>query len=241
MDTTASAHSTPVAADSAGHGHGHGASGHGHGELPPGHFHHLEPEQAYHSAKLGMWIFLATEVHLFGGLFCTFAIFRWKYLHQFNEFAHTLNWKLGALNTLILLTSSFTMVLAVDAAQKGLNKSVKNRLDITMFLGSLFFVVKFFEYKSKLLDHDPPILPTTHIFYGLYYTMTGLHAVHVFAGLVVLFWCRQLAAKNRFSPLYYTPVEVVGLYWHLVDVVWIYLFPVLYLLGGIHPIAGGGH
>ena len=203
-------------------------------ELQPGHYHHMEPEQAYHGAKLGMWIFLATEVHLFGGLFCTFAIYRWKHLEAFDHFATTLNWRLGAINTLVLLTSSYYMVRAVDAAQKGLNRKVKNYLDLTIFCGVLFFVVKGFEYHSKLVAHVPPIYPSEHIFYGLYYTMTGLHAVHVLVGLFVLIWVRGLAVKERFSVSYYTPVEVTGLYWHLVDVIWIYLFPLLYLLGGIH-------
>ena len=210
-------------------------------ELPAGHFSYFEPEQAYHASKLGMWIFLATEVHLFGGLFCAFAFYRWHYLEQFNEFAHSLNWKLGALNTFFLLTSSYTMVRAVDFAQKGLNKRVIRWLDYTLLFGVGFFVVKFFEYKAKLFDHNPPILPSTHVFYGLYYTMTGLHAVHVAVGVGLMIWLRGLAKKNRFTPVYYTPVEVTGLYWHLVDVVWIYLYPTLYLLGGISMVAGGGH
>jgi cytochrome c oxidase subunit III len=211
-----------------------------HSELPAGHFHHLEPEQAYHASKLGMWIFLATEVHLFGGLFCVFALYRWKFLHEFNEYARHLNWKLGALNTFFLLTSSFFMVLAVDAAQKGLNNKCKKLLDVTIFFGMLFFVVKFFEYKAKLFNPiiAERIYPNTHIFWGLYYSMTALHAVHVAVGVGVLVWLRILAAKNRFSTVYYTPVEVCGLYWHLVDIVWIFLFPILYLLAGINF---GGH
>lgn len=213
----------------------------GHDEsLPPGHFSYFEPEQAYHSSKLGMWIFLATEVHLFGGLFSAFAIYRWRYLEQFNEFAQTLNWKLGALNTVFLLSSSYWMVRAVDAAQKGINKKVVKYCNITLLFGCAFFVVKFFEYKAKL-THVPPIVPSTHIFYGLYYLMTGIHAVHVLVGVGAIWWLRCLAKKQRFSPVYYTPVEVVGLYWHLVDVVWIYLYPVLYLLGGITIGAAAAH
>ncbi len=201
--------------------------------LPPGHYHHVEPEQAYHASKYAMWVFLATEVHLFGGLFCTFAIFRWKYLHEFNTYAQTLNWKLGLLNTCVLLTSSYCMVRAVDAAQKGLNRKVASWLEKTIFCGLIFFVVKFFEYKAKLVDHVPPILPSTHTFYGLYYVMTGIHGVHVLVGLGVMVWLWLLAKKDRFKVTYYTPVEVTGLYWHLVDVIWIYLFPLLYLLGGM--------
>jgi len=207
-----------------------------HEALPAGHFHHLEPEQAYKSSILGMWIFLATEIHLFGGLFCAFAVYRYKFLDEFNQFAQGLNWKLGALNTVFLLTSSFTMVLAVDAAQKGLNKKVVKRLWITLFFGMLFFVVKGIEYNAKF-SHG--IYPDTHTFYGLYFVMTGLHAVHVAVGVGLIYWILRLAKKERFSPQYYTPVEVIGLYWHLVDVVWIFLFPTLYLLGGIAK--GTGH
>lgn len=207
--------------------------------LPPGHFHHMEPEQAYHGAKLGMWLFLATEVHLFGGMFCAFAIYRWKYLEEFNQLAQTLNWKLGALNTLILLTSSYTMVRAVDAAQKGLNKKCRQWIEFTMLGSILFFVVKGFEYSAKL-GHEPPILPSTHVFYGLYYSMTGIHAFHVLIGLGLMIWLWFLTKQHRFSVTYYTPVEVVGLYWHLVDVIWIFLFPIAYLLGGVH-LFGGSH
>lgn len=201
--------------------------------LPPGHSHYAEPEQIYHSSKLGMWIFLATEVHLFGGLFSTFAIYRWLYNDDFHEFARTLNWKLGALNTAVLLTSSYCMVRAVDYAQKGLNRKTRHWLEYTLFCALIFLVVKFFEYKDKLVVHEPPILPHTHIFYGLYFTMTGIHGIHVLGGMAAIWWLRERAQRDEFSVYYYTPVEVVGLYWHLVDVVWIYLFPLLYLLGGL--------
>lgn len=199
--------------------------------LPPGHFHHLEPEQAYHSSKLAMWLFLATEVHLFGGAFCVFAYFRWRYFEQFNEFAQTLNWKLGLTNTIVLLTSSYTMVRAVDAAQKGLNKSVKNWLLITILLAFVFFIIKGIEYNAKFAHG---IYPSSHIFWGMYFAMTGIHAFHVAVGIAVLVWLYILAGKDRFSTTYYTPVEVCGLYWHLVDIIWIFLFPILYLLGGLH-------
>ena len=199
-------------------------------ELPPGHFSYMEPEQAYHSSKLGMWLFLVTEVLLFGGLFAAFAIFRWKFLEDFNQNAHLLNWKLGLLNTSILLFSSYTMVRAVDAAQHGLNKSVKNWLYITMLCGIGFFVVKGFEYNAKL-SHD--ILPSSNIFFGLYYVMTGIHALHVFIGLGLMVWLCGLANKEVFSKTHYTVVEVCGLYWHIVDIIWIFLFPLLYLMGGI--------
>ena len=183
-----------------------------------------------------MWIFLATEVHLFGGLFTTFALYRWKYLEEFNEYARQLSWQLGALNTAVLLTSSYTMVRAVDAAQKGFNQRVRFWLNLTVLFGILFFVVKGIEYSDKF-SHG--IYPDKHVFYGLYFIMTGIHALHVLIGLGLMVWLWLLAKKGKFSPTYYTPVEMVGLYWHLVDVIWIFLFPIVYLLGGVH--LGGGH
>ena len=207
-----------------------------HKALEPGHFHHWEPEQAYHGSKLGMWIFLATEVHLFSAVFCVFGVFRFKYLEDFDHYARTLNWKLGLLNTAVLLTSSYFMVRAVDAAQKGLNKKIIKWCDLANFCGLIFMVVKTIEYSSKF-SHG--ITPATNIFYGLYFTATGIHGLHVLIGMGLIYWLRVLAKKERFSVKYYTPVEVVGLYWHLVDVVWIYVFPVFYLLGGIS--LGGAH
>lgn len=204
---------------------------HEHGEqLPPGHFSYMEPEQAYHASKLGMWFFLVTEVLLFGGLFAAFALFRWKYLDDFNHNAHLLNWKLGFTNTLILLTSSYTMVRAVDAAQHGLNKKVQFWLILTILFGLGFFGIKGIEYNAKFSHH---IYPSTDIFFGLYFIMTGIHAIHVLIGLLLMIWLLLIARKDLYSPTFYTPVEVCGLYWHLVDVIWIFLFPVLYLMGGI--------
>ncbi len=207
-----------------------------HETLPAGHYHHLEPEQAYHSAKLAMWIFLATEIHLFGGAFCAFAFFRWRYFDDFNHYAGQLNWQLGALNTLVLLTSSWAMVRGVDAAQKGLNKLCGRWLIVTIILAFVFFGIKAIEYSTKL-SHG--IYPSTHIFWGLYYTMTGIHALHIAVGIGLIYWLYLLTKKERFSTVYYTPVEVIGLYWHLVDVIWIFLFPLLYLLGGVG--AGAHH
>ena len=201
-----------------------------HKEYPPGHFSYMEPEQAYHSSKFGMWLFLVTEVLLFGGLFCAYAIFRWKFLEDFNQNAHLLNWKLGLTNTIILLFSSYTMVRSVDSAQHGDNKGVKNWLLITMLCGLGFFVVKGIEYSSKLSHH---IYPESNIFFGLYYVMTGIHAFHVLVGLGLMIWLWKLASKEVFTKTHYTPVEVCGLYWHIVDIIWIFLFPLLYLMGGI--------
>ena len=211
------------------HGSAEGAAHHGgHGPLPPGHFHHFEPEQAYHASIFGMWLFLATEVLFFGGLFAAFAVFHWLYYETFHLSSKFLDWRLGALNTLVLLSSSFSMALAVDAAQHGDNKKAISRLNITIVCAFVFMIVKYFEYTAKF-SHG--IYPWTNIYFGLYFCMTGLHGIHVVVGIGLLTWVRALAKKNRFSTTYYTPIEVSGLYWHLVDLVWIYLFPLLYLIG----------
>lgn len=202
-------------------------SGH-HAELPPGHFHHLEPETAYHSAKFGMWLFLATEVLFFGGLFAAFAVFHTIYFDMFHEGSKALNWKLGGLNTVVLLFSSWTMARAVDSAQHGDNKGVIKWIWPTFICACIFLIVKYFEYSAKV-EHG--FWPPPNIYFGLYFCLTGLHGIHVVVGMGLLWWMKGLAKKNRFSTTYYTPVEVGGLYWHLVDLVWIYLFPLLYLIG----------
>ena len=197
------------------------------GSLAPGHFHHFEPEQAYSAAKFGMWLFLATELLLFGGLFCAYAVFYNHSYEMFAEGSQFLDWRLGSLNTVVLLASSYFMVRAVDAAQHGNNKSVINWLNLTLLCGGIFMVVKFFEYKAKF-EHG--LFPPPNIYFGLYFSMTGLHGLHVLVGMGLMQWIKSLAKKGIFSPTYYTPVEVGGLYWHLVDVIWIYLFPLLYLI-----------
>jgi cytochrome c oxidase subunit 3 len=204
----------------------------------PPHVHHMDSGTAYSAAKLGMWLFLATEVLLFAVMFVSFALFRWKYLKEFHEASHQLNWKLGALNTAVLLFSSFTAALAVDAAQKGENKRVVKNLLITIGCGFIFLIVKTIEYHAKYehglfpgLPHFRESASEYKAFFGLYFCMTGVHAFHVIAGMCLLTWGLLKARKNRFSEHYYTPVEVGALYWHLVDLIWIYLFPLLYLVG----------
>lgn len=212
--------------DAGHHDAGHHESGH-HGPLPPGHFHHFEPEQAYHAAKFGMWLFLATEVLFFGGLFAAYAQFHSMYHREFHESSKQLNWILGALNTVVLLSSSLSMALAVDAAQHGDNKKAMRRLEFTIVCALVFMVVKYFEYTGKFAHG---IFPSTNLYFGLYFCMTGLHGIHVVVGIGLLWWVRMLAKRNIFSETYYTPIEVCGLYWHLVYLIWIYLFPLLYLI-----------
>lgn len=190
--------------------------------------HELDPAVEYSSSKLGMWLFLGTEILLFGGLFAAYTIFRAKFPDMFYEQHKELNLVLGAANTAILIFSSLTMAIAVWAAQKGDKKKVVIFMIITIICGLAFGVNKYFEYGAKLSHH---IYPSTSIFFGLYYLMTGLHMLHVFAGLCILTVITVLAYKGVFTKEYYTPVEVGGLYWHLVDLIWIYLFPLLYLCG----------
>lgn len=214
----------------------------------PPHIHHMDTPTAYQAAKLGMWLFLATEVLLFGGLFAAFAMYHWMYNHEFHEASRQLNKWIGGFNTLVLLFSSFTAALAVDAAQHSDNKKVVRYLAITIVCALIFLGVKYFEWSGKA-SHG--LFPgTSHVsehgtvkfndenfnkeyrsFFGLYYCMTGLHALHVIFGMGLLGWVMMKARKNRFSSRYYTPVEVGALYWHLVDLIWIYLFPLLYLVG----------
>jgi cytochrome c oxidase subunit 3 len=246
--------------------------------------HHFDtPDQQFDAGKLGIWLFLATEVLLFGGLFCTYAIYRanhpevFLYAHQF------LDKVLGGTNTVILLCSSLTMAWAVRASQLGQRKLLITLLSLTLLGGFGFMGIKYVEYKAKW-EHG--LLPGTHfaphedsegkaapaaaaaapsttikpsaqgppgtaapgdvadrgashgkrpnnvqIFFGIYFLMTGLHGIHVLAGMVAITWILVRSIKGHFGPAYFTPVDFVGLYWHLVDLIWIFLFPLFYLIG----------
>lgn len=196
--------------------------------------HHMDSATAYSAAKLGMWLFLATELLLFGVMFAAFALFRWRFLGEFHSGSHHLNWKIGAFNTAVLLFSSFTAAVAVDAAQAGDNKRVVKNLAVTIGCAFIFLGVKAYEYTEKWqhgLFPGQEHFAEYKSFFGLYFCMTGLHALHVVIGAGLLGWVMSKAMKNRFSSRYYTPVEIGALYWHLVDLIWIYLFPLLYLVG----------
>lgn len=188
----------------------------------------MDPAQEYSSSKLGMWLFLATEVMLFGGLFAAYAIFRAKYPEMFLEQHRELNREMGAVNTCILIFSSLTMAIAVTAIQRGKRNLTAILIFITVLCGIAFAVVKYFEYSAKFAHH---IYPDTSIFFSLYFMLTGLHMLHVFIGIIVLTVIMVLTMKGKFNKNYSTPVELGGLYWHLIDLIWIYLFPLLYLIG----------
>ena len=198
------------------HSHDHG-----------GHVHHIDPKLEYSMSKFGMWLFLGTEILLFGGLFAAYAIYRAKYPEMFHEQHKELNVTIGAINTIILIFSSMTMAMAVTGIQRGKKNLVSILLLITIICGIAFGVNKYFEYGHKFEHH---IGPGTSIFFALYFMMTGLHMIHVFIGLAILVVLLVLNMKGKFSAQYNTPIEVGGLYWHLVDLIWIYLFPLLYLI-----------
>jgi cytochrome c oxidase subunit 3 len=189
---------------------------------------HMSPAQAYEAAKLGLWTFLATEVLLFGGLFTAFIVFRLKYPEMFRaDYVH-LNRVMGAVNTVVLICSSLTVALGIAAIRKGKQGLLKLFLFLTILQAAVFLVVKYFEWTEKFAHG---LFPGTDIFFSLYFMMTGVHGLHVLGGMLVLGWILVLAHRGRFSEHYYTPVELSGLYWHFVDLVWIYLFPLFYLIG----------
>lgn len=202
--------------------------------------HFSEPIQQAESAKLGMWIFLLTEILLFGGLFCAYTIFRSWNPDMFYNAHKYLDVSLGAINTVVLISSSVTMALAIRALQINNKKQALILLASTLVLASIFLVVKYFEYSHKFhLGQLPGKYYTfigvegtdPHIFFSIYFAMTGLHGIHVLAGMATITWIIIRTTRNHFSAEYYTPVEMTGLYWHLVDLIWIFLFPLLYLIG----------
>ncbi len=211
---------------------------HGH----PAHLaHHFsEVEQQRESAKLGMWLFLLTEILLFGGLFCAYAIYRSWHPEMFYNAHKFLNLPLGTLNTIVLISSSVTMALAIRSMQLNDRRRAVMFLVTTLIFAAVFLVVKYFEYSHKIhLGQLPGKYYTftgvegtnPHIFFSVYFAMTGLHGVHVVAGMIAIIWVLIKTTRNRFSAEYYTPMEMTGLYWHLVDLIWIFLFPLLYLIG----------
>jgi cytochrome c oxidase subunit 3 len=203
--------------------------------------HHFEDAaQQREAASLGMWVFLVTEVLFFGGLFTAYAVYRAIYPEAFGAASHHLDVRLGTFNTGVLIGSSLTMALAVWASQTGRRRTAVGCLLATMALGAVFLGVKTVEYGHKFQEgHVPghhfhwegPLAGPAELFYSLYFAMTGLHAAHMVIGLGILGWLVWQTAKGRFGPAYNTPVEVSGLYWHFVDIVWIFLFPLLYLIG----------
>ena len=210
-------------------------------ESAAAHAHQFDDVFQQHEASwIGMWIFLATEVMFFGGMFLGYTIYRSVNPQGFASASNHLDVWLGTINTAVLICSSFTMALAVRAAQLGQRKLVIIFLVLTVLLGSFFLAIKFTEYYAKFSEHlvpgsafafEGPHAAAAELFFSLYFAMTGMHALHMIIGLGLLATLIGKSALGRFSRSYYTPVEIVGLYWHFVDIVWIFLFPLLYLVG----------
>ena len=212
--------------------------------------HHFDNlEQQREAGSIGMWVFLVQEIMFFGGLFLAYAIFRAKFPEAFAAASNHLDIRLGAVNTVVLIVSSLTMALAVYYAQTGKQRVQVGFLVLTMLLGLVFLGIKAVEYGEKFRDNlfpsasfhwegagDPK---QVQIFYWIYFAMTGLHALHMIIGIGILAVLIFFARRGRYTPEYHAPVELTGLYWHFVDIIWIFLFPLLYLLGRHIPAIGG--
>lgn len=210
--------------------------------------HFVDAEQQRDAASLGMWLFLATEIMFFGGMFCAYLVYRYWYYNEFAAGSRSLDIWLGTINTAVLICSSLTVALGVRAAQMGQRKLLVILLLLTIVFGFAFLGIKGVEWYQKFEEHHIPgrsfnaddlvkAYPQIHIderheqiYFSLYFAMTGLHALHMIIGVGIFVFLTYYAWKERYTSKYYTPVEIGGLYWHFVDIVWIYLFPLLYLI-----------
>ncbi len=216
-----------------------------HGGAPPVAHQFATARQQREAANLGMWFFLVQEVLFFGGLFTVYAVYRFRFPEAWAEASRELDVKLGAINTAVLITSSLTMAMAVHGAQLGKRSQQMVSLLLTLALGATFLGIKAIEYHHKWVEHlmpapgfqfhgasSGPEVGHARLFFACYFVMTGMHALHMVIGFGLLLWLLKNAAAGVYSGAYNTPVENVGLYWHFVDIVWIFLFPLLYL---VHP------
>jgi cytochrome c oxidase subunit III len=212
--------------------------------------HHFDDmAQQFDSSTFGMWVFLLTEIMFFGGMFGAYTVYRSMYPEAFASTSQYMNPLYGALNTAVLIVSSLTMALAVRCAHLGQQKALKIFLLLTMLFGIGFLVIKGFEYHEHWVDMKVPLIGghwnyseapqfarQAQILFCFYFFMTGFHALHMLVGLGIMTTIFMMARKGMFNHDYYTPVEVSGLYWHFVDIVWIFLFPLLYLIGHTRKI-----
>jgi cytochrome c oxidase subunit 3 len=215
-----------------------GAHAHHHPALAH-HFDNLAQQKE--ASTLGMWVFLLTEVLFFGGLFAAYSIYRAWYPEAFAAASGHLDIVLGSINTIVLISSSLTMALAVHSAQTGKRRSLMTFLILTMVLGCVFLGIKGVEYEHKFAEalvpgpsfhfEAPEFQQHAQVFFSLYFVMTGLHALHMIIGIGIMTWMLIWAWNGTITAEYASPIEISGLYWHFVDIVWIYLFPLLYLLG----------
>lgn len=203
--------------------------------------HHFETaEQQKDASTIGMWMFLVTEIMFFGGLFMTYIAYRGAYPDAFAAASRKLNVPLGFANTLVLICSSLTMAMAVHSAAIGKKKLIVLFLVVTLVFGLTFLGIKAKEYYDKFEGHEVPganfhpevegNLNHASLYFALYFGLTGLHAFHMIVGVAIILVLIAQAAKGKFTPAWHTPVELFGLYWHFVDIVWIFLFPLLYLI-----------
>jgi cytochrome c oxidase subunit III len=203
--------------------------------------HHFEDlEQQHEAGRLGMWAFLVTELLFFGGMFAAYAVYRALYPGAFDRASQELDVVLGTINTVVLIGSSLTVAMAVHAAQLGRARAISGWLWATLGLGLLFVGIKAAEYSHKI---DEGLLPgpgfvfrgqvggAEQLFFAMYFAMTGVHAFHMLIGFGLILWLLVLVRRGAFSAHHHPHVEIFGLYWHFVDIVWIFLFPMLYLLG----------
>jgi cytochrome c oxidase subunit 3 len=202
--------------------------------------HHFK--SAWHefvSAKEGIWLFMVTEILMFGGLFVAFFLYHMKYPEMFKEGASFLDWRLGAFNTFVLILSSWTMALGIHYIQKGKAQKATWALVTTLVCGAIFMVVKYNEYThkfhlgmypGKFFSYPDAVSENLGLYFGFYYCMSGLHGFHVLLGMGLIAWVLVRHLRGEFDANYFTPVEGVGIFWHIVDLIWIFLFPLLYLV-----------
>lgn len=216
---------------------------HAHGAHTAHVAHHFKTaEQQYSSGKEGIWLFMLTEILMFGAIFVGYFYYHNQYPDMFAEGAKSLDWKMGFVNTLVLIFSSFTMAISISFIQKNQQKKAVLALATTILCAAIFMVIKYFEYQHKF--HlglypgkflDAAKVGAEHanlgLYFGFYYTMTGLHGIHVLIGMGLIAWCLIRTIRGDFHSQYWIPVEGVGLFWHIVDLIWIFLFPLLYLVG----------
>lgn len=244
----------------------HGAHGHDdHGHHGPLQHQFDDMEQQRECFTLGMWLFLATEIMMFGGLFFAYTLYRGMFDGAFHEGSRHLDTNLGTINTFVLLASSWTMAMAVHSAAEGHRKKLVTFLLITWLFGAAFIGIKAIEWTKDFNEglvpalnwtfyqHEPEALERilshgispdqVKMYFVIYFCMAGLHAIHMIVGLLVVGVMAIMAARGKFDKGFDQPVEIVGLYWHLIDIIWIFLFPLLYLIAGWHPFGapGGGH
>lgn len=202
--------------------------------------HFTDLEQQAYSAKLGMWLFLLTEILLFGGVFVAYFVYHSWYPETFYEAHKYLDIPMGTINTVVLIVSSLTVALAIRDIQLNRRESCKRNLLITIFLAGVFLVIKYFEYAHKFHEgllpgkfyfYEGIEAANPHVFFSIYFLLTGIHGLHIIIGMSLLAWMYFRVKKGHYNSSYYVGVENVGLYWHLVDLIWIYLFPLLYLIG----------